>query len=161
MKRSPFKTKALPDPQRQVKEEMKLAKIRARSMGLTRGPRQRGRKCYEDGIRFDSLWERECYRELKLRMAAGEIKDLQTHVPFELKVNGKLVCTIIPDFVYYDINLKRNVIADAKQPKKDIRTKRKLDREGWHDKWKLLQALYPDYNYVIYRQHSTWRGIDI
>lgn len=49
------------DPQRQWKQALKENSL------LSKGkPKKNSVKCWEDGIRFDSLWERQCYRELKL-----------------------------------------------------------------------------------------------
>lgn len=158
MKRSGFARKVpLTEAQRRIKKEHAEAKVRLKEMRLGGKPKKNSIKCWEDGIKFDSIWERQCYRELKLRLAAGEITDLQTHVSFALVVNGKHICYIIPDFVYHDRTIGRWVIADAKQPKHDKKSNRRLDREGWKDKWELLQALYPDYQYEVFRMHSGWR----
>ena len=53
-----------------------------------------------DGYRFDSMAEARHYRDLKLRQLAGEIRDLQVHPRYPLKVNGHLVCVMVPDFQY-------------------------------------------------------------
>lgn len=42
------------------------------------------RRCQEDGYVFDSAKELEHYRCLRLRQMAGDIRDLEVHVPFEL-----------------------------------------------------------------------------
>ena len=53
-----------------------------------------------DGYTFDSKAEAKHYRELRLRERAGEIRDLVVHPRFPLKVNGHLVCVMVPDFQY-------------------------------------------------------------
>jgi hypothetical protein len=163
VKRSGFKMK-MPDPQKQLKEALKLHK--ASFKGNTTGVIS-GRKCYEDGIRFDSHWEREVYRELKLRQAAGEIAFLETHktIVFGIKREDgeQKPISINIDFEYYDVNLKEVVRLDAKQPKfrinKRTGTKTNLDnkRKDWLLKWEILKFLQPEFIYEIARQHSGWR----
>lgn len=119
------------------------------------------RKCWQDGIEFDSYWERQCYRELKERLHAGEIEELDIHVDITLYVtndNGvrKPIGQIVPDFYYFDKNLNRHVIADAKPPKNDRRSQRKLEKEGFKFRWKLLQHLNPDNQYEIWHQPPDW-----
>jgi hypothetical protein len=58
------------------------------------------KKVVLDGIEFDSLKESGRYVTLRIRLWAGEIEDLQVHVPFKLEVNGELICTYEADFVY-------------------------------------------------------------
>jgi hypothetical protein len=54
----------------------------------------------EDGYTFDSKAEFRRYQELKLLEKAGEIYNLQVHVPFPLVVNDILICTYEADFEY-------------------------------------------------------------
>jgi len=54
-----------------------------------------------DNIRFASQKEANRYCELKLLLAAGEIRDLEVHPVFPLVVNGQRVCTYIADFRYH------------------------------------------------------------
>lgn len=73
-----------------------------------------------DGIKFDSEKEARRYSELKLLQRAGEIKDLELQVKFELqpsyKKNGKTVKSInyVADFVYYDLKKKQTIVEDTK-----------------------------------------------
>jgi len=53
-----------------------------------------------DNIKFPSLKEANRYKELRLLQAAGEISDLQWHVPFSLNHRGIEICVYIADFVY-------------------------------------------------------------
>jgi hypothetical protein len=49
---------------------------------------------------FDSRREAERWLTLRLLERAGAIAELKRQVRFPLKVNGKLVCTYVADFVY-------------------------------------------------------------
>lgn len=85
------------------------------------------RKVNRDGMVFDSLHEARRWNELKMLEKAGEIKDLQRQVKFELlpKQYSKTEFTkakkprmierevsYIADFVYYESD--RMVVEDAK-----------------------------------------------
>ena len=157
MKKTPLKRIGARARETDAQKQIREAYAEAKQFRIKGKPRQNSKKCWADGIKFDSLWERECYYQLKYRLAAKEICNLETHVSYQLEVNGKWISEIIPDFRYYDYGLKRIVIADAKQPLKDKKSNRKLDREGWAAKWRLLQALYPDHQFEVFRMHSGWR----
>lgn len=53
-----------------------------------------------DGIVFDSVKESKRYMELRFLLKAGEIEDLQVHVPFDLIVEGEKVAVYEADFTY-------------------------------------------------------------
>ena len=81
-----------------------------------------------DGMTFDSKKEYYRYCDLKLLERAGEIKDIQRQVKFELipKQEGERAVTYIADFVYTDRNGKK-VVEDTKGVRtKDYIIKRKL-----------------------------------
>ena len=58
-------------------------------------------KCTYNGIKFDSIGERDRYKVLELEEKAGEIHNLKTQVKFPIIVNGIKVCTYIADYTYY------------------------------------------------------------
>lgn len=58
------------------------------------------KSAYMDGVRFDSKKEAARWRELKLKLEVGLIRDLQRQVEFELKVNDVLICKYVADFTY-------------------------------------------------------------
>lgn len=156
MKRSAFKREPLTDAQRQLKDAWKQAKS-----SLKPGRKRiSSRRCQYKGIKFDSHWERDCYIVLEERQNRGEISDLKTNeiITFSIKNDAgkEMKMQINIDFHFYDNRLKRHVRADAKPPKKLDR-----QRESWFMRWNLLQLVEPDFDYVIYRQHSTWRDVDI
>lgn len=92
------------------------------------------RKMIVDGIKFDSKLEACRYQELKLMQRAGVISDLKLQVKYELipaqKIDGKVAeraCSYVADFVYYDNQLKQQVVEDTKGMKtKDYVLKRKM-----------------------------------
>lgn len=79
-----------------------------------------------DGIKFQSKGEAGCWKWLQSRVKAGEIQALSRQQSYELKVDGKLVCKYVADFVYLDSDLK-TVVADYKGMVTDVyRLKKKL-----------------------------------
>jgi hypothetical protein len=158
MKRTPFKQKEpLTEAQQQLREAHRQFKQSLRSPGRAR---IKSRKPIYKGIRFDSEWELECFKVLEARQKDGEISNLDTHVTIVFEIKNEegvpLKQQISVDFTFYDNRLKRHVRADAKPPKK-------LDRQkaDWFLRWELLKHVEPDYQYEIFRMHSTWRDLDI
>lgn len=91
-----------------------------------------------DEIRFDSEAEAHRYTELKLLLAAGEIKDLKLQPKFPFTVNGLTVCTYIGDFQYLE------PIADRDGPTRIIVEDVKgVETKEFKIKRKLFLALYP------------------
>lgn len=79
-----------------------------------------------DGIIFASKAEAARYCELKILQRQGLISDLRLQVPFNLPVNGVLICKYIADFVYLDAD-GRMVVEDKKGVKTPVyRLKSKL-----------------------------------
>lgn len=73
-----------------------------------------------DGITFDSKKEAARYCDLKLMQRAGEIRDLQLQVEYELipKQAGERACNYIADFVYRDVATGKTIVEDVKGYKK-------------------------------------------
>lgn len=77
-----------------------------------------------DGLKFDSKKEAKRYRELLLLERAGQIKDLQMQVQYELipsqkDISGRVIeraVIYIADFVYTDIStpVHRLIVEDVK-----------------------------------------------
>jgi len=65
-------------------------------------------------ITFPSKLEARRYQELLLLERAKEITGLQLQVPFDLVVNGHLVCRYIADFCYTATSSGERVVEDAK-----------------------------------------------
>lgn len=92
-----------------------------------------------NGVKFDSKREAQRWATLLLLEKAGQIKDLQRQVPFELipkqtDEDGNMLerkCTYIADFVYYEDG--RMVVEDAKgckTPEYKIKKKLMLLKHG-------------------------------
>lgn len=78
-----------------------------------------------DGITFHSKREAERWKVLRLREAAGEIKELKHQVRFDLKVKNYFICAYIADFGY--VEKGKLVVEDSKGARtKDYIIKRKL-----------------------------------
>lgn len=104
--------------------------------------------------RYDSIKEYERYQELCAMQKAGLISGLRRQVSFILQEgfvgpDGKkhrAIC-YAADAVYIDRNGKE-VVEDVKAF--DAKTGKYRCTETFLLKWKLLQAKYPDKNFVIY-----------
>lgn len=98
---------------------------------VPRNPRNKysAQRTTVDGRTFASKKEARRYGQLKLREAAGEIRDLLLQVRFPLEVNGVLVCTYVADFVYLEASDWALVVEDTKGVRTDAyRLKAKLMR---------------------------------
>ncbi|MGN1269370.1 MAG: DUF1064 domain-containing protein [Clostridia bacterium] len=91
----------------------------------------RNKKVIVDGIKFDSIKEKNRYIELKLLEKAGKIKNLQLQPKFLLqesfKKNGKIYRKIeyIADFMYTEND--KTIVEDIKgMETKEFKIKRKL-----------------------------------
>lgn len=97
------------------------------------------RKTVVDGVEFASAKEARRYGELKLLERAGKIADLALHPKFPLKVNGKLVCTYIADFAYYDRHPSGAVHAQINV--EDVKSEATRKNRAYRIKNKLFAAL--------------------
>lgn len=92
-----------------------------------KGSKYGNKKTVCHGKTFDSKKEAERYSQLVLLERAEVITGLMTQPRYPLKVNGKLVCTYIADFEYYDNERKMRVIEDVKGYETDVfKLKKKL-----------------------------------
>lgn len=95
-------------------------------------------KTIADGKVFASAIEARRWQELELLQAAGQIRNLQRQVPYDLVVNGQHICTYIADAVYELDSVPGypdswiTVVEDTKskptRKKRDYSIKRKLMR---------------------------------
>lgn len=89
---------------------------------------------------FDSVLEAKRYKQLALLEKAGEIKNLQLQVKFELQEafskNKKhfRAITYIADFMYFDNRSRQIVVEDTKGMKTDV----------FKIKQKLFEYRYPN-----------------
>ena len=116
-----------PKAQKQVYEKL------VESQKLNAGAKSGAKKVTINGIQFDSKREARSYLDLSAMEMAGQIRDLQLQVKFELipsqRIDGKVVersCDYVADFTYYDKD-GWYVVEDTKGMKtKDYIIKRKL-----------------------------------
>lgn len=71
-------------------------------------------KVVVDNLTFDSIGEYNQWKELQLRERAGEIRDLHRQVRYKVYLNEIYICSWYADFVYFDIALNQQIIADFK-----------------------------------------------
>ena len=102
-----------------------------------------------DGYIFDSKAEARRYQELKILLKKNEIKGLEVHPKFPLKVNDRLVCNYEADFSYrrlirdYSVSFQQweNVIEDVKGVRTAIyRLKKKLFEAIFWDGPKITEV---------------------
>lgn len=87
-----------------------------------------------DGIKFDSKKEAKRYQELRLLRRAGKIDNLRLQAPYVLIDKSKHGRAIkyIADFVYYDNDLKKEVVEDTKGYRTDLyKLKKRLMAERY------------------------------
>lgn len=86
----------------------------------------KNKKVIYNGIKFDSIKEKNRYIQLLYLEKAGLIKDLKLQYEFELQpaftLNKKKIRKIsyIADFYYYDNNLNDYVVEDVKGIRTDV-----------------------------------------
>lgn len=88
------------------------------------------KKTEVNGIVFHSKREAARYVVLAARELAGEIKDLQRQVRYQINVNGIRICDYIADFVYLEGDKK--VVEDSKG----------YPNDRWPMKKKLMKAVH-------------------
>ncbi|KQV31125.1 DUF1064 domain-containing protein [Rhizobium sp. Root1204] len=94
-----------------------------------RGNKYNAKRVLHDGYCFDSIAERDHYIDLKVRERLGEISEIDRQHPYELWVNGLMVCIYKADFRYWDHRTKRRHVIDVKGVETDVfKLKRKLMR---------------------------------
>ena len=99
-----------------------------------RKSKYRSIKTTVDGITFDSKKEAKRYQELKLLQRANKIKNLRLQVSYVLIDKSRYGRQIkyIADFVYYDKELKQEVVQDTKGFRTDVyRLKKRLFAEKY------------------------------
>lgn len=97
------------------------------------------------GQNFDSKFEGKVGTDLEYRRMSGEKFTIQKQVRFPLVVNGRKIADYVADFVLYHSD-GRKEIWEAK----GMRT------EKFNLKWKLVEALYPDYILTLERESNRW-----
>lgn len=111
---------------------IKQMKILSRGLGRTTS-KYHNKKIIYNGIKFDSIKEKDRYIMLKWLEKDGRIKELELQKPFELqetfKKNGKTYRSIkyIADFYYYDVIDEKYIVEDTKGYRTEVyKIKKKL-----------------------------------
>lgn len=97
-------------------------------------PRSSKSKRTIGGIVFDSMAEAKRYVLLQDMVRAGRIKNLELQSPFEIIVNGHLVCRYMADFTY--LNETGEMIVE------DCKSRHTRKDPVYRLKAKLVHALY-------------------
>lgn len=88
-----------------------------------------------DGILFHSKGEAGRYSELRILQRQGVITDLRLQPCFQITVAGQKICKYKADFIYFE---------DGKEVIEDFKG---METPVFRLKWKLVQALFPQYVY--------------
>lgn len=101
------------------------------------------KRCEEDGIKFDSLAERDYYRQLRLRsLGAKEISCIVCHPQFPITINEIQVCKVELDFQYLDHEAKKIIYVDVKGVYTAIsRLKHKLFEAQYNEKVTIVRKI--------------------
>ena len=98
-----------------------------------------------DNIWFDSGLEAGHYEELKLLLAAGIIEGLELQYPLTLTVNDHQICTYYADFKFTVVETDQETIGESKGKV----------LPDFSLKWKLAQALYPQFDYRLWGKRGV------
>lgn len=105
------------------------------SFGSKPGQKYRNIPTMVDGIKFASKREAKRWVDLKILESKEFIRNLKRQVPFDLRVNNKLVCRYIADFTYeeYKGGIWVPIVDDAKGYRDRVfLLKRKLMAAVWN-----------------------------
>jgi hypothetical protein len=95
-----------------------------------------------DGIHFHSKKEGLRWLLLRQRERGGEIRNLQRQVPFQLVVNGFLICTYIADFTYDERDPKRDVLIASGVWQPIVDDAKGVETPEFKLKAKLFEAIF-------------------
>jgi hypothetical protein len=91
-----------------------------------------------NGKTFDSIKEANHAEELDWRIKAGEVKEWVHQYKIPLAINGRHIANYYVDF--------KVILADDDIEYHEVKG---FETEVWRLKWKMTEALYPDYNLVV------------
>ena len=91
--------------------------------------------------RHDSIAEGRYCDQLELLKKAGDIKDSELQVTFDLKVNGYKICGHRVDF-----------LVTTNYGEKEVHEWKGFSTQIWNLKRKLFEAIYPDIKYITIRK---------
>lgn len=101
------------------------------------------------GITYASKIEAEVCQLRRLEVKAGHIDEYEEQKEFIITVAGKLICIYISDAFFRVVKTGKYVIEDIKGRETDV----------FRLKKKLVQALYPDFEFWITKRCKSGRGL--
>lgn len=93
------------------------------------------------GRKYDSAGEANYAMKLDWRKKAGEIINITPQFPIKIMVGGVFICLYVIDF---KIELKNGCF--------EYHEYKGCETDLWKLKWKLVKALYPDWNFVLIKK---------
>lgn len=90
------------------------------------------------GRSYDSIKEANHAEELDWRIKAGEIKEVIPQYKIDLKINDRHISNYYIDF--------KVILSDGDIEYHEVKG---FETEVWRLKWKLTEALYPEYNLIL------------
>lgn len=91
-----------------------------------------------NGRTFDSIREANHAEELDWRIKAGEVKEWIPQYKISLDINGRHIANYYIDF--------KVIMSDESIQYHEVKG---FETDVWRLKWKLTEALYPDYELVL------------
>jgi hypothetical protein len=82
--------------------------------------------------------------ELKVLAKEGKIEDLRLQPRFQMEVNEKLIGRYTADFRYWDLQGEKPV-----EVVEDVKGGKATQTEAFRLRWKLCQALFPEYDFRL------------
>ena len=109
------------------------------------------RKVVKNGETFDSVREYERHLVLLDMQTRGEIKNLERQPRFQMKIDGKVICTYVPDWKYLVVRDEPVKIAPGMTRFADVVCE---DAKGYQTaefklKFRLAKALYPEIDWRL------------
>lgn len=115
---------------------------------LKTGSKYRNQRVQIDGISFCSKKEASRYQELKLLLAASQIKELILQPRFKLHSHQTYICTYVADFCYKEND--KVIVEDVKGFKTDV----------FNIKWKMVKAEYGgSYDFRLWGEKAVKKKI--
>lgn len=102
----------------------------------------RAKPVYSGNVRFDSTIEYKRYLDLVLMQENGMVTNLERQVTLDLVVNGHQIGKVRPDFRY---------VLEGKTIVEDVKG---FVTPDWRVRWKLAQALYPQYEFHVWPERK-------
>lgn len=113
--------------------------------GKRRAPKYRNVKVEVDGVSFDSIKEAHRWEQLKLRLRAGEIRDLRLQTRHPLTVNGIVVAHYVADFDYLERHTVEGLCGPAvawREVTEDVKGGEATQTDVFKLKAKIFEAIH-------------------